>query len=256
MENQTKDVLRTAEGLSQTGLVSAKRSSNLSRLVGIFFQPKATFESISKNPNWQLPLTLFVILALAATVTMINMIGIGTLMRMSLKDNPRADDIVQMAEESIATKAMFYVPAVVSTPIIILAIAGIFLMIFSMGGKESNFKKVLSVVAHSHFAYALVTSTLFILVVTFRADRGTLDIQNPLAFNLGFFLSHGETSKFLMSLASSLDVLSFWYLSLLTIGFASVFSNLSWRGAAVTVVSLWCVYVLGKSATAAAFGPA
>ncbi|MEW5978537.1 MAG: YIP1 family protein [Acidobacteriota bacterium] len=234
--------------------VSSQRMGSVAVLWGIFLEPAAAFRQIAKHPTWFLPLLATLVLVLVFNIILIDRMGIGNIIRASMQGDPRADQLAELAEASSLSKVMLYVAPLVSTPLFLLAIAGLFLLAFSLSGKDVTFKKSLAVVCHSFFAYSVVSTFLMLLTVFFAGDLSQLDLRNPIASNLGFFLDPSDIGKFLYNVASSIDVLSLWMVFLLITGFVAVSSNLRATTARAVVLSLWCAYVLLKSIWAAAFG--
>jgi len=112
-----------------------------------------------------------------------------------------------------------------------------------------RFKQVFAVVCYSSLT-GLVTAALTI-VVLFLKNPDELNVQNPLAFNPAAFMDPNQGSKFLYSLATSLDLFSFWTILLMAVGLkAASGKKLSFGSALFAVVLPWAVYVLGKSAWA------
>jgi hypothetical protein len=73
-------------------------------------------------------------------------------------------------------------------------------------------------------------------------------------FNPGAFMDPKTSSKFLYSVATSLDLFSFWIMILIATGLkAASGKKLSFGGAFFAVALPWAVYVLGKSAFAGIF---
>jgi len=89
------------------------------------------------------------------------------------------------------------------------------------------------------------------IVVMHLKNPDEINVQNALAFNPGAFMDPNQGSKFLYSLASSLDLFTFWMILLMATGLkAAAGKKLTFGGALFAVVLPWAVYVLGKSAWA------
>jgi hypothetical protein len=96
-------------------------------------------------------------------------------------------------------------------------------------------------------------SGLLAIVVILLKDPADVDLNNPLAADVGAFLPTG-TAKWLVAMCHSLDIFSVWVLCLFALGFSAVSpKKLKFGGALVWVVSLWLVYVLAKGGLTAAF---
>jgi hypothetical protein len=90
----------------------------------------------------------------------------------------------------------------------------------------------------------LVSGLLFIVILLLKAP-GTIDLENPVATNVGAFLPE-SLPKALLSLGKSLDIFSLWVLALIAIGFAAV--NPKWlKGKALGIaVAVWAIWVVVK----------
>jgi hypothetical protein len=250
VENQP----RSPEPPPGTPSAEPAEKGSLATLIGVIFQPQAAFRSIGKRPNWLLPLLACIVLVLLSTVLIINRMGMSNLMRSAMQGNPQAEEIAQKVEESSFTKTMIYLSPLIQTPIVMVVVAGVFLLVFMLAGVETNFKMAFSVTAHSFFAYSLVATLLSLVTVYAARDFANLDLRNPIATNVGFFLDPAETSKFLYSVSSSLDVLSFWFIYLLALGFAETSPKTRIQKTLPLVVVVWAIYVIGKAAFSGLFG--
>ena len=61
-----------------------------SRITGVFFDPKKTFEDIAKRPTWIVPVVLIMIAALAVSMTMAQRIGWDRIVRHGMEASSRA----------------------------------------------------------------------------------------------------------------------------------------------------------------------
>ncbi len=229
---------------------ASQQASGLANLFAVLLQPKETFQGLGERPGWVLPLLGSLLVVFAGNFIVIRKLGIAEVLKLSLKSNPQADEIIRMAEQSPATGVMMYAAPALSVPIGILVTAAFFLLLMALAGEETRFRRVFSVVAHSFFAYALVTSALAVVTVLLTGGGSNFDIRNPVASNLGFFLDPEEFRPFWYSLASSFDLLSFWYLVLLSMGFTTVLPKLRIYKSRIMVLSGWLVYVIGRAVVA------
>lgn len=97
-------------------------------------------------------------------------------------------------------------------------------------------------------------STLLTIVVALGRDRLTSDElrQGIVATHAGFIAPEGASVR-LVSFLSSLDLLSFWSLGLLVLGF-SIAGRLDRGRALSAVLGVWLVYVAAKVGMAGLFG--
>jgi hypothetical protein len=101
-----------------------------------------------------------------------------------------------------------------------LTVAAVMLLAFNLiGGAGARYGTSMGIVSHAYFPWILY-SLLYILILYLKVP-GTVDLENPIATNVGAFLPE-STPKALMSLAQSIEVFSIWTMLLLSIGFTAV----------------------------------
>jgi hypothetical protein len=227
-----------------------------SRITGVFFDPKKTFEDIAKRPTWIVPVVLIMIAALAVSMTMAQRIGWDRIVRHGMEASSRAQQMTpEQREQGVAmgvkiASIMGYV-GIIFVPVVYVIMAGVLLGvasgIFSAGVR---FKQVFAVVCYASLTG--IISSVFTIVVVLLKNPDDFDVRNPLPFfNAGGFMDPDSGSKFLYSLATSLDLFSFWAILLMAVGLkAAAGKKLTFGGAVFAVVLPWAVYVLGKSAWA------
>jgi len=226
-----------------------------SRIIGVFFEPKKTFEDIAKRPTWLVPVVLLMIATLAVIVTMSQQVGWERIVRHSMEASSRAQNMTpEQREQAISMGVKFgsimaYV-SVVFLPVIYVIMAGVLLGVASgLLSAGLRFKQVYSVVCYGSLPGLLVA--ILTIVVMHLKNPDEINVQNALAFNPGAFMDPNQGSKFLYSLASSLDLFTFWMILLMATGLkAAAGKKLTFGGALFAVVLPWAVYVLGKSAWA------
>jgi Yip1 domain len=229
-----------------------------SRLVGIFFEPGKTFRDIAQRPSWIVPLILVVAVLIGTTVVVTQHIGMDRILMQQNAMNSRFQQLTpEQKQQSLAIQMKFaslaYVFVAIGVPIMDVIVAAVLLGIAGglMGG-GMRFKQVFAVVCYSGLP-AIITAILTI-VVAFLKNPDEYNAQNPLAFNVGAFLDPTTASKFVYSLASSMDLFVFWTILLIATGLkAAAGKKLTFTGALVAVVLPWAILILGKAAIAGAF---
>lgn len=224
------------------------------RLVGVFFSPKSTFEDIARRPSWILPVVVMSILGLAVAFVMNQKIDWRDVAAKRIEESPRAANLTaEQKEQQIAMSAkvspVFAYGFGVAWPILqALIVGGVFLLAYNViGGAGARFSTSLGITAHAYYPWILY-SLLFILILYLKAP-GTVDLDNPIATNVGAFLPE-STPKALMSLGKSVDIFSVWTLLLISIGFAAV-NPKKLKGKAFSIaISVWVVWVGVKMAGA------
>jgi len=235
------------------------RMGEFSRIVGVFFEPSKTFKDIAERPTWIVPMILVILAIMGVTTAMSQRIGWDRILRHQMETNSRLQQLpADQREQSLALQEKFasvggYVFAVVGVPVVDLIMAAVLLGIAGglMGG-GMRFKQVFAVVSYSGLP-GIVSAILTVLVI-FLKNPDDFNMQNPLAFNVGAFMDPNTASKFMYSLASSLDLFVLWTILLIATGLkAAAGKKLTFTGALVAVLLPWAVVVLGKAALAGAF---
>jgi hypothetical protein len=229
-----------------------------SRIIGVFFEPKKTFEDIAKRPTWIVPVVLIVIAVLAVSITMGQTVGWERIVRHNMEASSRTQQMpAEQRENAVAMgvkfASIFAYSAIIFVPLAYLVMAGVLLGVASgIMSAGLRFIQVFAVVCWASLT-GLISSILTIVVLHLK-NPDEINVQNALAFNPGAFMDPNSGSKFLYSLATSLDLFSFWTILLMAVGLkAAAGKKLTFGGAVFAVVLPWAVYVLGKSALAGVF---
>ena len=223
--------------------------SPFGRIIGVFFSPKSTFEDIVKKPSWVLPIVLQTLLSIAIVFAMSQRINWHDFISQQMEKNPQVAQLsAEQKEQRIEAGAKF-APAITYAIVIVVPICAALVVGLVMwgaynllAGANTNFGTSFAITAHA-FLTGLVTSALFILVLYLK-PYGTVDLENPVATNVAAFLPD-DTAKWLSTLGKSIDIISFWTLILLAIGFAATNpKKLKGSKAFSVAFSVWAVYVV------------
>jgi hypothetical protein len=231
--------------------------SGFARIVGVFFEPGKTFEDIGKRPKWFLPLLIIVLSTIAFTTVLGQHIGWDHIVRQQVESSSRAAQLsAEQREQQIAVGArmapIFGFATVIFIPLGYVITSGILLAMTAMMSGGLKFKQVFAVVCHSGLPGVIFA--ILGVVVMFMKKPEDFNINNPLMFNAGAFMDPQSTSKFVYSLATSIDLFSFWMIFLIATGLkAAAGKRLSFGGALTAVVVPWAIYVFCKSALAGVF---
>jgi hypothetical protein len=236
------------------------KMSELSRLSGVFFEPQKTFEDIARRPTFLVPLIAVIVFSLVFIFLYGQKVGWERTIREQMEGSSRAQQMsADQREQQIAFLAKMspifgYAGVIVGSPVIDLIIAGVLLLI--AGGLMSaplKFKQVFAMVCFSGLPFAIWT--LLATVLLFVKNPEEYNLKNPLVFNPGAFLDPAATSKFVYSLATSLDLFTLWVIVLMATGLAAAAGKkkLSFGGGLFAVILPWGVYTLGKAALAGMF---
>jgi len=229
------------------------------RIIGVFFEPGKTFRDIAQRPTWILPIILVIVAVIGVTTTIGQRIGWENVIRHQMENSSRAQQMSQeQKDQAVALQMKFapvfgYVGALVGVPIYDLIVAAVLLGIAGglMGG-GMRFKQVFATVCWSGMPGLI--SAILTIIVLFLKNPDDVNIQNPIAFNLGAFMDPNTPAKFVYSLASSMDLFVFWTMFLMATGLkAAAGKKLSFAGALVAVLLPWGIFVLGKAAMSGIF---
>jgi hypothetical protein len=147
---------------------------------------------------------------------------------------------------------MAYVAPIVGTPIAVMVIGGVMMLIFNMmKGYGLKFGQHVGVVAYSMLP-GIISSVLTILLLYLKSPD-EINIQNPLAFNVGAFLNAETTSKGLLAFANSLDLFSFWVMALMATGYAVAKPKATFGSAFLPILAAWALMIVCKVGWVAAF---
>jgi hypothetical protein len=230
----------------------------LSRIAGVFFEPAKTFEDVARRPSFVAPLLLVIVASLLFTGLYSQHVGWERMIRHQIETSPRAaqqtpeqrDQGIQMGTK--IAPIFGYGISLVGVPVGTLICAAVLLVMVKIMSAPVSFKQVFAVMCYSAMP-GLIYIALSI-VVMFLKNPDDFDIKNPLAFNPGALMDPATSSKFLYSLATSLDLFSAWKIVLIAVGLkAAAGKTLSFTGALVAVLIPWGIWVLGSASLAGVF---
>ncbi|MEN6537124.1 MAG: YIP1 family protein [Bryobacteraceae bacterium] len=232
--------------------------NEISRLTGVFWEPKPVYENLAVKPRWWVPLILLTVLAICYSAAFSRIVGWDTFMRQQMETNPRLQQLsVEQRERIIQTQGkvtqwMALGGATVGVAVSTIVMAGVLLLTFNvLGGASLRFKQAFSITSYSMLPTAL--STILAIIVMFFKNPEDFDLRNPLVLNVGAFLDPASVPKWLHSIGVSLDLFSFWVILLLALGFWVASKTMSYTKSLILVVIPWAAYVLIKSGWTALF---
>ena len=234
--------------------------NEFSRLTGVFFEPGKTFADIAERPNFWAPLILMIVASLAFTITLSQRIGWDRVVRHQLEprmaqmSDQQREAVLKTMDMQVKMASIFgYVGGVLGVPIAYLIVAGILLgIVRGIMSSPVRFKQVFAVVCYGSLPGLIFT--VLAIAVMFLKNPDDFNLQNPLVFNPGAFMDPLSTSKFLYSVASSLDLFTIWTILLVATGLkAAGGKKLSFGGALTAVALPWAILVLGRASLAGLF---
>jgi len=221
--------------------------NHVGRLIGVFFSPGKTFADIAQRPSWIAPVVLMSIIGLLVGFVMNQKVDWRQVASKRIEESSRGAQLsADQKEQQLAISAKISPPIAycfgLLGPILLTLIVGaVMLGAFNLlGGAGTNFKTSMGIVSHA-YVVTILSSLLFILIL-FLKPADTIDLDNPVATNIGAFLPDG-TAKWLDKLASAIDIFSFWVIALLGIGFAATNRKKLSTGSAIGIVLVvWGAY--------------
>jgi len=203
------------------------------RLINTFLAPKKTFEDLKRNARWWAPWAISAVFTLIFAIAVVQKVDMVRFAQQQNERSPAQQRRLEgltpeqrqqgLAIQATVTKVIFY-----AWPVVIL-LGGMLFAAILMGvfnfvlAAEVSFGRALGVVFYSFFPWNLATILLTISLLV-SADPNSIDLNNPMPTNPGFFLDP-LGNKFLYTIASSLDIFRIWALILLGIGFSAASTN-------------------------------
>jgi hypothetical protein len=227
-------------------------SGFFANLIDLYFAPAAAFANLLRKPNFLAPLLLHLALSLAFTGIWLQKVDLPGFFAARMQESGRTASIPAERMEQIEkwTRGSSWGFAVLVPLIVAFGLGGLFLFVFRFFyASEVSYPQSVTIVASSFAAVALLTTPLMLGVLALKGDW-TIQPQDALQANLTLLLERQATAKWLWALCSSLDLFSFWLLSLLASGFGAA-SKRSWTWALPGVVVPWALYVCAKVALVA-----
>jgi Yip1-like protein len=203
--------------------------SSISRIVGVFFSPGATFRDIVQRPSWIAPMILLIVIWFGLCATLVKRADWVDYTKQQIEKNKFAARQVETlpeaqkeaAYEQGAQRSKFsqYVRGIIGWPLLILFSAAINFAAFKLiGGVRTNFGTAFAITVFAHLPMSL--RELLAIPVTLMKDPQSIDPQNFLASNPAAFL--GDSAPvWQLILFGSLDLFAIWAVILMAIGFSA-----------------------------------
>ena len=233
--------------------------SEISRISGVFFEPKKAFADIAARPRWIVPLLLVIVFSFGV-IAAYNQRG---LMRISAEQQmAKSPQIAQLPPDQreaaiergvkIGSIVGYAIPVVIPVMFLIIALVlwGITAGILSA---PVRFIQVFAIVCYAQLPGVL--KGILTTAVAYMKNPGDFNIQNPLMFNPGAFMDPTTAPKFAYTVATWLDLFAIWIILLIAVGLkAAAGKKLSFGGALFAVVLPWALCVLVSAAFATMMG--
>jgi Yip1 domain len=230
---------------------SPAQVNHFGRLTGVIFSPTATFAEIVAAPTWLVPMVVLTLMSLIACVALNQRMDWRSFIGQQIEKSSQGADLsAEQKEQRIDGGAKIapifaYVFGVPAPAIVILLVAVVMFGAYNLlAGGDVKFSTSLGIVSHAFVPTVL--STLIFLLVLFLKPRGSFDLDNPVATNLGVLVPE-DAPKWLLKLGISFDIFSLWILILIAIGFAAANPRKLKFGKALGIaLAVWAVFVIGR----------
>lgn len=231
--------------------------SEVARLVDTFVAPSKTFTDIRRSSRWWLPFVLGVMVTYVFMYAVQKQVGWMQIVDNQVKQTPKMQEQFASLEATQVTERKQQIAAIThysfaGAPVLNLLFAAIGASVllatinFGFGG-EATFGRMFAVWMYA--TLPLTIQAILSCVVLFAGmDPTQFNLQNPVGTNLGYYLP-ADTSKGLLTLATSFDVMTFWTLILLVIG-CSIVGKVKRSSAGIAVFGWWVLIVLARTALA------
>jgi hypothetical protein len=229
-------------------------SSAPARVVGTFFSPTATFQSIAVKPGFILPLLLWTAVSLLITNLMLPKFDYERMTRARMEKSgttvpeERMQEII--AQQKKIGPIFGNVFGAISPLVVCLLSTLVFWGGFKAFGWDLTFKQGFGVSTHAYLPGVLGA----LVLIPVMSSRETIDPQavgDLLRSNLGFLVDQ-SSSPVIHSLLQSVDLFSIWTIFLLTVGYSAA-ARIPRKSAGGLIVGIWVIFVLCKAGIAAVF---
>jgi hypothetical protein len=212
----------------------------------MFLSPLSTLESFRENPRWLLPILISAFVSACANFYVIQRIGLAHLVDAISRNKAVIDPQGAMDNALAHQNQIFFIQAIIAFAgpiLIVLAIAAVVWLLLVLFGYNIEWKQTFAVAAYANMLSTVLQQGMIALTVTWIADTGKFDMNNPLATNIAFFLKPLSPAAF--RALSALDAITFMNMVLLIIGLTRVCSSLS-KGKASMIIGIpWMIYTGG-----------
>jgi hypothetical protein len=233
----------SSEGAAEPGF--------LRNLAEVYFSPGQAFVAITRRPRFWLPFLAYLALIAAFTAVWLHQMDPAQFWRSQLEESGKWERIPPESRDSVMAMQTKIFPLIawastlLGGPLSIVLVALVLLSVFRLlYGGEVTFAQSMAVVSYSFLATHLLSTPLVLLVMGLKGEWN-LNPQEALQANPTLLLERAAVARPLYALAGSLDLISFWLIFLLAVGFGAA-SRRGVTKAVWGVVGPWALVVLGK----------
>lgn len=238
--------------------VSRPPLTQVQRVVDTYTEPSKTFNDILRSASWWLPFVLSVVVGVGYCVSIGHQVGWSKTYANVLRQDPSAQARLANVPPASLAKAMAigtkiteisaYLWPVLALIVALIAAAVLMATLnFGFGG-QIKFGRMFAVWMYAGLPM-LIKFILAIIALFAGLNGDSFLISNPVGTNIGYYLST-DTPRWLYTLASSMDIFTFWMLALLVIG-CSIVGKIKKGSAATAVIGWWLLIVIVRTGFAA-----
>ncbi len=203
--------------------------SAISRIFGVFFNPKQTFSDIVQWPSWVAPLIVLCLIWIGLNVTLVRRADWVEVSKEQIGKNKFAsrhiDQLTDAQKERVyeqaadRAKIVRYVRGVIGWPLLLLVSSLVYWGAYRLiGGARTNFLTAFSVSAFAHLPMGL--RELIAIPVTVLKDPSAIDPENFLASNAAAFLG-SDAPIWQLAFLGPIDIFGIWAVILVAVGFSA-----------------------------------
>lgn len=225
-----------------------RKPNPFARMAGVFFNPVQTMQSIGERPDIVVPLLLIIVLSFLTNYLAVPHLDMVSETVEQLREQGMSEEQIEETAERMGSlqKVMGPVSAALM-PLWIAIMAGILFLAFKLFGGAGGYKQAFAVVTYAWIPLILkgVIGTILIMQ---RSGVQISELMTIVKSNPAFLVDPKE-SRAAFAFLSAIDVFNLFSMFLMIIGFAALARMSRGRSAAI-IVSLWLVWVLGKTGLA------
>lgn len=217
----------------------------LTRLFGIIFSPRATFTDVAAAPRWFGMLALVIgVTAVSTAGFMFTEVGQQAFLDMMERQGGNAQSMEVMQKLAPYMGWFTLGQILLVTPIVLLAVAGILFVIFTVGmGGNATFKQL--------FAILVASQAIGIVGAVVKLPLNYFTKSMSAATNLGVFFPMLDDTSFLARLAGMVDLFIVWWVVVLAIGLGVLYKKRT-GPIAVALLVVYALIAVGIAAFQAA----
>ncbi|HPG39720.1 MAG TPA: YIP1 family protein [bacterium] len=228
----------------------AKDMSLLSRIIGVFVSPAATFNAIAAKPKWLVPGIILIIISLGTTYLLSPIISVEQRQKAVEQMEKRGMEQEQideaMAKSEQIMKISLYPTVVISSIIMFVLTAAIWLFFGNvvLGGK-AKFEQLLGVVVYRAF----IPTVGMLIKAPLMISQKTMNIH----FSLATFMPDSAKDTFLYKVLAQFELFNIWAIIALCIGIA-VCAKLPTKKVWPLVAIIYVIWFLASAGLAGLLG--